>query len=360
MLNSVQLLRAIACLMVVAAHAYIATAHRVLPSPYPSIEYGGFGVDIFFVISGFIMVLASDKLFGRPGAMKEFLARRLIRVVPLYWAATLTLAAAIFLVARNNTSVTWATLTQSLLFIPYVPQEGGLSPLVAVGWTLVYEMLFYVVFTLAVLGRRNVAVAGTSLVLAGLVAVQALRPLPMPFSFWFQPIILEFVAGTWIALAYFRGVRLPDWLRLVLIAGAFAAAAAMAWHTTPWEFPRLFYWGAPAAVIVFAAVCGRPVSAAGPFGRLFVYLGDASYSIYVIHLFALYGMRLPMNRIPGIDALVPDWLYGIVLFIAGVAAGVLVYELFEKPVLVRMMRWWRGHAGRHDSAATAPQAGTGR
>lgn len=359
MLNSIQLLRAIACLMVVAAHSYIATAHRVLPSPYPSVEYGGFGVDIFFVISGFIMVLASDRLFGRSGAMKEFFARRIIRVVPLYWAATLVLAAAIYFVARNNTSVTWATLAQSLLFIPYVPQEGGLSPLVAVGWTLTYEMLFYVIFTFAMLGRRGAAVTGASLVMFALVALQALRPLPMPFSFWFQPIILEFVAGTWIACLYLGGLRLPGGLRLVLVLGSFAAAAAMEWQTTPWGFPRLLYWGLPAIVIVFAAVCGRPVEASGRIGRLFVYLGDASYSIYLIHLFALYAMRLPMNRIPGADALVPDWLYGSVLFVAGVAAGVAVFEMFEKPVLVRTMRWWRGHAGRHETPASPSSARAG-
>jgi peptidoglycan/LPS O-acetylase OafA/YrhL len=101
--------------------------------------YGPFGVDIFFVISGFVMVYSSERLFGQPGAPITFFARRLARIVPLFWAATTILVWVVVPYASTK------AVLGSLFFGPHIPSE---APLLLVGWTLIFEMFFYVVFAI--------------------------------------------------------------------------------------------------------------------------------------------------------------------------------------------------------------------
>jgi exopolysaccharide production protein ExoZ len=137
-LVSIQALRAIAALLVFWGHA-ILTLNPKEAAEFPRL-YGPFGVDLFFVISGFVMVYSSERLFGRPGAPIKFFARRLARIVPLYWAATAILVW--FVVPYASTKA----VLGSLFFVPHLPVE---APLLFVGWTLIFEMFFYVVFAIA-------------------------------------------------------------------------------------------------------------------------------------------------------------------------------------------------------------------
>jgi peptidoglycan/LPS O-acetylase OafA/YrhL len=125
-LVSIQALRAIAALLVFWGHAINAVTLEV-PADFPHL-YGPFGVDIFFVISGFVMVYSSEGLFGQPGAPIKFFARRIARIVPLYWAATAILVW--FVVPYASTKA----VLGSLFFAPRIPSE---APLLFVGWTLI-------------------------------------------------------------------------------------------------------------------------------------------------------------------------------------------------------------------------------
>jgi exopolysaccharide production protein ExoZ len=126
-LKSIQILRAAAALGVLLDHA-----GRWLDVA-PIVDIGAAGVDLFFVISGFIMVYTSERLFGQTGAPQRFLARRIIRIVPLYWTLTAFAALVLFGFGPNTLG--------SYLFIP--THRG---PILTVGWTLNYEMMFYSLF----------------------------------------------------------------------------------------------------------------------------------------------------------------------------------------------------------------------
>ena len=154
-LVSIQALRAIAALLVFWGHA-INAVHLKIEADFPHL-YGPFGVDLFFVISGFVMVYSSERLFGQPGAPITFFVRRLARIVPLYWLATAVLVW--FVVPYASTKA----VLGSLFFAPHIPSE---APLLFVGWTLIFEMFFYAVFAIALLAKRRFAVvAGVTIFL---------------------------------------------------------------------------------------------------------------------------------------------------------------------------------------------------
>ncbi len=147
-LVSVQWLRAVAALMVVVHHAlfYTNTA-RGLPGEAERQLFGfadwSFGIHIFFLVSGFIMINSATG-FGEPGAWRQFLKRRLVRIVPLYWLVTAA-CVAIALAAPGTLPIATGKLAyilKSFLFVPVLRADGDLRPLIGQGWTLDYDMFF--------------------------------------------------------------------------------------------------------------------------------------------------------------------------------------------------------------------------
>ncbi|MGH7210255.1 MAG: acyltransferase family protein, partial [Acetobacteraceae bacterium] len=161
------------------------------------------GVDVFFVISGFVIVYASADLFGRAGAVREFLGRRVARIVPLYWLVTslLILAALLRLVPLHDALGDGAPyVTASYAFFPWKPPGGAVLPVFRPGWTLEYEMLFYGVVALFLALRLRLALPLIAAAIAGLAAANALwHPRNTQLDFWTDPIVLEFGYG--VALA---------------------------------------------------------------------------------------------------------------------------------------------------------------
>src|SRR5262249_54196787 len=186
----------------------------------------------------FVMVYSSEGLFGQAGAPIKFFARRLARIVPLYWAATA------ILVWFDVPNASTKAVLGSLFFVPHIPSE---APLLVVGWTLIFEMFFYAVFAIALLAKRRFAVVAGAAVF--LISFVVLGPAPSDAEFWYpptsssiaylaHPIIMEVVFGMMIALAYRAGVRLPIWGTISLIIVAFIWFAA----TIPWV-PRPYSAG---------------------------------------------------------------------------------------------------------------------
>ena len=114
-------------------------------------SFGAAGVDIFFVVSGFIMVVTTMKRDMAPG---EFLLHRIARIVPVYWVVTILLFAIVMYgfkpVGIMRMQPDW--LAKSLLFIPF-DRDGRVEPIISVGWTLNYEMFFYLLFALGLFVR---------------------------------------------------------------------------------------------------------------------------------------------------------------------------------------------------------------
>jgi peptidoglycan/LPS O-acetylase OafA/YrhL len=327
----IQLLRAVAATSVVIAHVhYDLIEHLSLRQVLPDLlAWGGAGVDLFFVISGFVMVYASEKLFGESGASLTFLTRRVSRVVPLYWLMSAIMLA--YVAARGflPSDASPMLAVASFLFIPYPRPSGVIDPLYGVGWTLNYEMFFYAVFALAVVLRREVAVAGIAGAFVVFVMVnQYVGGLPLPLSYWADPIILEFVFGMLIALVYRIGVRLSPVGALLLVLAALAAFAACA--TIAPTIPRWLAFGVPAAQMVAAfALVRRDIRL-----RWIEPLGDASYALYLTHPVVIAAARVLSQKGYLMPAAMP-WAYCMGIVLAAIALSLAVYRYVEVPLTAR-------------------------
>ncbi|MCU0818528.1 MAG: acyltransferase [Beijerinckiaceae bacterium] len=344
-----QVLRAVAALTVVFGHAQ----HDALISAMRAgQEFArnhalpwGAGVDLFFVISGFIMVHASERLFGREGAAKEFALRRLIRIVPLYWllATAYLILASQFGREANRPDFSAGELIASYVFWPLdLFRDGHPRPFYTLGWTLNYEMFFYALFASALFLPREKAVLAVTAALLALVSLGALVPgLPTPISFWSKPIVLEFVAGMGIALAHRRGIRLPRPTQLAMLVTAFvilfadpmgASVKPENW-ITPNDGVRLFCWGLPAALLMAAFMLSPAADqrAEGPLARFWVHLGDASYALYLIHPFVIVSLRKVWVA-TGAHQAFGFWPMVALTLVLSIAAALLAYRLIEKPV----------------------------
>jgi len=130
-------------------------------------------------------------LFGRRDAPLYFFLRRCARIVPLYWAVSTLLLAYVLLQLSDlrSANLSIESVVASILFFPYPKLDGEISPINGIGWTLNYEMFFYVVFAVALLVSRRAAVIGISVLFLGLVAASRLfGPFANPFAFWSDPI----------------------------------------------------------------------------------------------------------------------------------------------------------------------------
>ncbi len=327
-----QVLRAVAALMVVWHHATMLLEQRTFQ---PVTWYNGAaGVDIFFVISGLVMTLSTARVGRDAAAAGAFLKRRVERVVPLYWLATTAKVAGTLLLPglALHTVGTARHVVLSYLFLPSLGPGATFEPTVVSGWTLNFEMLFYLLIAGALLLRmRTVAVVPVLGVLA-LLGILRVVPPWNPLSFWTDPVLLEFAWGMVLgwAVLWSAGRRvLPQGLGWSLVlAGACGFVATHSMIASVW---RPLIWGVPAMLLVGGALLlearwGHRVP------RAVLLLGDASYSIYLVHAFVL--PLLEVGRL-GPVLLRPERasLVGLAGMLLSGAAGLACYRWVELPML---------------------------
>jgi exopolysaccharide production protein ExoZ len=336
-LASIQVLRAAAALGVTCTHIVGSefVSHYNLPDALPAFPIGKLGVDVFFVISGFVMAYTSEPYFGRSRGSQEFFLRRVARVVPLYWATTSIILVYVILHYHDlgAANFTPASVLASYLFIPVQQTNGVILPVHGVGWTLNYEMFFYACFSLAVLFSRRIGVGLLALTLLSLVGFNAIFSLPLPFGYWAQPIVLEFVFGMMIGLALREGASISKVSALALVIVAITAIATLPVS----DSMRGLEWGIPAALIVGACALGAGnVSCSNPLCRVFSFLGDASYSLYLVHPIVIPLPRLLFPHL--IDPATHPWLYAALLLFTAVGAATVVHVVFERPA-THVLQW---------------------
>lgn len=284
----------------------------------PNFVFGAAGVDLFFVISGFIMVYTAEPLYGQPGGSWQFLLRRIARIVPLYSALSLA-----SLIGRqglaSHADLTWANITGSFLFIPTTRPAGDTTPVLSVGWTLNYEMLFYAIFSVAVLFQRRRAVAVATVVLLALYGAPFFFDTPQttPWTVWMSPFLLEFAFGMWMGIAMREGWRLP--LPAAVTLAAAGLAVMIYSHTSDFALlSRHVGWGGGAAAIVAAVVLADTTSPIPTMLRPLVSIGDASYALYLLH--SMVSPLLVLLRVPRIvDP--TRWPILYCLLVVGIAIG---------------------------------------
>lgn len=298
-IGSIQTLRAIAALIVLLSHLAkeLNRNQNILFYDWLNVTYSGqFGVDVFFVISGFIMIVSTQQEVGKLGASRRFLLRRIIRLAPLYWLLTsLTIAITLLEPAlRNHNDMGWQYVLSSYLFIPFNRiSDNHLTPVLGVGWTLNYEMLFYLIFAFGLTfpARHYTKVIIVAFLTLSLAGITISADLPQLW-FWTRPIILEFLLGALIGSALIRGKRIPSLVGYVTMGGALiwwqTASNILDDPTLPQY--RLFTWGIPAGLIVLASTLPNktlfdflPKSTKQLTSRL----GDGSYSLYLVHMFII-------------------------------------------------------------------------
>jgi len=338
MLVNVQALRGLAALLVVFVHLEVLARLAGLPAGLTA--FGNCGVDVFFVISGLIMVVTTS---GKKQTPQGFLRNRLTRIAPLYWAITLVVFA-IALIAPallQNTTADPIHLLKSLAFIPHERGDGTMHPMVFVGWTLNYEMAFYVIFA-AGLTLPN-RLAGLALSIVVLVAAATYGQLAQPknpvLAFYTTPMILEFGAGMALGALFVRE-RLPKaraWGVPAVILGAAALAVMLA---GPWLWPdvdRAAMFGIPAVVIVTCGLMAERAGLALNQGWIQL-LGAASYSIYLSHFFCTQVVTKAAEKLAGFGP-VAMWALVPVVFLLVAMVGVFVHRRVELPLTDLARRW---------------------
>ena len=330
----VQVLRAAAALMVVAFHATSnlssAGAGRGFTS-LPRLEWGNAGVDLFFLVSGFVMVWTTRNRWTQPHAWRDFLGKRAARILPLYWLLTtakIILVLALPALFRGTHLQPWNTVA-SYLLIPSYDAEGRVNPVITAGWTLCFEVAFYYVFAVSLALRRRPIVFVTPL-LGALGALGALRAAASgALASLIDPLLLEFLAGMWIAELTRRG-RVhgrPAPLLALLATGLGAWLATSFLPPTEAHAWRALVWGGPAALVLYAAVALEPYANFRKVWPMLV-VGDASYSIYLTHVLVLPPV---VGRLRTLD-LPPagQWAAWMGVLALGAVMGVLVWWLVER------------------------------
>ncbi|WP_411906114.1 acyltransferase family protein [Rhizobium mayense] len=328
-LDSLQFLRFVAAFSVVLFHF-----GRTLVLEYHVdrnyFDMGAAGVDIFFVLSGFIISYSSD-----PGRGLVYFARkRVARIVPLYWLLTLVIVLIALVKPNllNSTVVTVDTVIKSLLFIPYQKSGGAVQPILFLGWTLCYEVFFYLIYgACLIFGARATWFASAAILL--LIALHTIWPAgPVEWRFYTNPILIEFVLGMMLHKAYSAysairsGSNVAAFVLVLLACGAYFLIVTLAGAS-------LFASSLFAVLFVSGFLLMRLPS--GKLWAILVLLGDASYSLYLVHPYTfqlpvkLLGKHLSLPVVTGILALVTLCTIGI---------SVVLLKFFERPMQALLMR----------------------
>ena len=333
-----QWMRAIAALLVVVDHCLFTLIDKAgadMALAPLAVVFGSTGVGLFFIISGFVMIVSSTENFGAAASL-EFMRRRLIRIVPLYWITTLIYALKLW---QFGSPPEGEALLRSLFFIPYLNEQGEMHPVYGLGWTLNYELFFYLLFAVGLLGslRSLLMLVGAGLlVLLGLGSWLGLDGLGRVLFFWSQPIVLFFLAGMTLpfAIRALRARGFPEFSLTLSVVVALASIALVLLLSALGTLPLL-----PKFLLLMLPVLLLSLARRGSAGRflpaLACRLGDASYSIYLTHSFAIG----PLARIYAKLGWSSPLPFIIISLLVCSILGMLCYRFVEKPLL-RLLGGW--------------------
>jgi exopolysaccharide production protein ExoZ len=347
--TTIQALRFVAAAAVVLLHSTFYTSERLDPT-LTLYTAGANGVRLFFVISGLVMMLSTARLAGGRHVWRGFAARRIVRIVPLYWAVTAVKLAALIALPSVvlHAKLDWVVALCSFLFIPVYNTEGVVQPLMAVGWTLNIEIFFYALFSLALALRMHPLRLLPALFLVLTIASEfKSHAWPAPAYLYCDPVILDFLAGMLIARWLQTGKSLPSWLAFMLLLGGLVLLFRPYPKVYDLTLMESLAVTLLAACVVLGAVSLEKIFAPRLPGWL-LFLGAASYSLYLIHpLIAplppaiLAKLGLPLSLFSVVSA-----------FALSLCAGLMVYLLFERPV-TRALSVWLGRREIDTSVSVA-------
>jgi peptidoglycan/LPS O-acetylase OafA/YrhL len=338
------MLRAAAVLAVVLYHLPVLfpdlrAARWATPAP---LYFGYAGVDLFFVISGFIVMHVTQ---GEHGGARQFLAKRLLRILPLYWAVS-TLILIVWLVMPSL--VPFRGVSASIFVLDsYLLIPGRERPMLGVGWTLQHEIQFYgLMAVLLALRIRRFAAPALLAIFAGAVVLRVV--VDPDLAFWDGKLLslysIQFALGV-IAYGVNRSWRVgPAWLLILAGVAGFVATGAIVMPLMPpdREVPviaagafglvRALGFGMSAFLILLGALNLEPTTAStSRLQRWPAAIGDASYMIYLTHNVVLQALALITHRLPE-AALVMIGAVCLALAVV-VATGLIGHHYLERPLM---------------------------
>ena len=301
-LQSIQALRGVAVLAVVLFHLLTVEQKYGGTNTILSIlfQFGMSGVDLFFVISGFVMVTVTRGKFQSCKNVFEFIFHRASRIYPTYWVYSI-LVLGVFLIKPswvNSSQGNQVNIVASFLLLP-----SQTLPLVMVGWTLIHEMYFYLVFSLimVLVPERKIFAAlllwGGSVVFLNLFLTSTTPTLKIIT----HPLTLEFIGGCILALLFQRkqfNIKRQTFIVSTLLVFlvslcVFKYYQYMTIKVEPQEWWRVFIFGIPAMLIVFFVINAERSGCI--INRFLVKIGDASYSIYLSNYLSLRSLVMALK-----------------------------------------------------------------
>jgi exopolysaccharide production protein ExoZ len=339
-LRNIQGLRAIAVLLVMLIHIQaneLRSAGDALLSPW--LYHGVAGVDLFFVISGFVMVWITQR-GDRPIHIGHFLYSRATRVYPAVWLWT---TVAIIGFVMSGTLQQWLEHSDLLFSYLLLPQSN--APLLGLSWTLIHELYFYLVFSALLLVPRRMLWIGL-LVWAGFIwagHAAGWADLNPNVRLIFHSLTLEFIAGAFIGLIVLRWSPPKPGLIALFGAAGMIAGALFLGEPDPGEYPK--QWGRvlaflPGASLLVLGCASLDRQNAWSMPGMLVQLGDWSYSLYLSHLIVIAAIAHVWTRFaqPG------PWDNLLVIMVmagAPIIVAMVGYYGFEHPVLQQTRRFGR-------------------
>lgn len=347
-LFTVQALRAVAAASVVVLHVLELTVQRAGYSFTPA-SFGAAGVDLFFLISGFIMVYTHFDDFGEAGAPQSFIRRRFIRIAPLYWIVTTAVVVLLITTPKAFFSLKfdWINVIFSYLFLLSRTSAGDVNTVVVTGWTLCYEVYFYAIFAaLLVLPRRLFLPVAGAIFVIGLLINATGATVPPWASVATSPLLIEFYLGSTIAFLFIARVLLPlplAWLAIIAGIAAIPIAGDPVWGNSM----RVVYWGLPCAAILVGAVSLERAGVRVP--QILIALGASSYSTYLTHLYVVAAFA-KLWALLHLTEQLSAYIFGVLSFGAALLVGHVVHLWLENPIT----HWLKVRKSSQPARARAP------
>jgi peptidoglycan/LPS O-acetylase OafA/YrhL len=350
-IQNIQALRGIAVLLVVFFHVQI-VEEKYAQYDFISPDFfiiGMSGVDLFFVISGFVMVIVTHRSFQSSGKIRQFLYHRITRIYPLYWFYS-SLVLCVYLI--QPTLVNSSVGNQVNIISSYLLLPQDLPPLINVGWTLILEMYFYFVFALLLLLPKEKFLFGIIAWGSSLVIIDNyfnyLNETNNPFLYYYaNPLILEFIGGCLIAIMYKRQYLFGSPLFFALLSfflwilGYYYFQELLSGDMTKNSWLRVFVFGVPAMLAVYASILFEKKEGA-LMPRWLRSIGDASYSIYLSHLLVLTVIGKIWLYF-ATEGIVDNTIMLLLMFTAVLIAGFLSYTFIERPMLIGTKAFEKKH-----------------
>ncbi|HEV7783319.1 MAG TPA: acyltransferase [Chitinophagaceae bacterium] len=342
-INSIQVIRGLACVLVVLHHGGENTKIIFdIPFLFDFFKFGYAALDIFFVLSGFIITYTSMPHIGEKENLGNFLKRRFVRIYPIYWliiSGFLVVQALVPAYYKTLYPLEFSTLLSTYLILPQHIMVNGVS------WSLTYEIFFYLLFPMAFLIKSKkllvviLSVCTLSLLIFTLFFSANVEMGKVLFLVAF-PMNIEFLMGVFAAILYTHIP--PKYSVHYIITGLVLFCIGSALINYDLNMMRLlvnriFYFGIPSMLIIMGVAVFESNGKTKKFPRILIDLGDASYSLYLLHLPVLVAL-LKIVQMKGITNAVLIQVLLVVFIIAICFGSILFYKKVERPLVRRINR----------------------